>query len=75
MIACWNWPTAVTKNRQLDYPIRLALAKVAWTAMNSEPHLYKGDWQAVVRIAESALPAAWEIREWVVVVYGWPWPI
>jgi tetratricopeptide (TPR) repeat protein len=45
----------------------------AWIAMNSEPHLYRGDWQAVVRIAESALPAAWEIREWVVVVWASAW--
>jgi tetratricopeptide (TPR) repeat protein len=45
----------------------------AWLAMNGEPHLYRGDWQAVVRIAEAALPAAWEIREWVVVVYASAW--
>ena len=45
----------------------------AWIAMNSEAHLYRGDWQAVVRIAESALPAAWEIREWVVVVWASAW--
>ena len=38
--------------------------------MNSEPHLYRGDWEAVVRIAEDALPAAWEIREWIVVVFA-----
>jgi tetratricopeptide (TPR) repeat protein len=41
--------------------------------MNSEAHLYRGDWQTVVRIAESALPAAWEIREWVVVVWASAW--
>ena len=45
----------------------------AWIAMNSEAHLYRGDWQTVVRIAESALPAAWEIREWVVVVFASAW--
>src|SRR5215472_8248548 len=41
--------------------------------MNSEAYLYKGDWPAVVRIAESALPAAWEIREWTVVVWASAW--
>jgi hypothetical protein len=45
----------------------------AWIAMNSEPHLYRGDWQAVVRIAETALPAAWKIREWIVVVFASAW--
>jgi tetratricopeptide (TPR) repeat protein len=45
----------------------------AWIAMNSEPHLYRGDWQAVVRIAETALPAAWKIHEWVVVVFASAW--
>jgi tetratricopeptide (TPR) repeat protein len=45
----------------------------AWIAMNSEAHLYKGDWQEVVRVAESALPTAWEIREWVVVVWASAW--
>ena len=45
----------------------------AWIAMNAEPHLYRGDWEAVVRIAENALPSAWEIREWVVVVFASAW--
>jgi tetratricopeptide (TPR) repeat protein len=45
----------------------------AWIAMNSEPHLYRGDWAAVVRIAENALPTAWEIREWIVVVFASAW--
>ncbi len=45
----------------------------AWIAMNAEPHLYKGDWNAVVRVAEQALPAAWEIREWNVVLFSSAW--
>jgi tetratricopeptide (TPR) repeat protein len=50
----------------------------AWIAMNAEPHLYKGDWDAVVQVAEKALPAAWEIREWTAVIFrllGWRLPI
>jgi tetratricopeptide (TPR) repeat protein len=45
----------------------------AWLGMNAEPHLYKGDWDAVVRIAENALPVAWEIREWVAVLFPSAW--
>jgi class 3 adenylate cyclase/tetratricopeptide (TPR) repeat protein len=45
----------------------------AWIAMNAEPHLYRGDWEAVVRVAANALPTAWEIREWVVVVFASAW--
>jgi tetratricopeptide (TPR) repeat protein len=45
----------------------------AWIAMNSEPHLYRGDWKAVVRIAEKTLPTAWEIREWIVVAFASSW--
>jgi tetratricopeptide (TPR) repeat protein len=45
----------------------------AWLAMNAEPHLYKGDWDAVVHVAETALPAAWEIREWVAVLFSSAW--
>jgi tetratricopeptide (TPR) repeat protein len=45
----------------------------AWIAMNAEPHLYKGDWDAVVQVAEKALPAAWEIREWTAVIFSSAW--
>jgi class 3 adenylate cyclase/tetratricopeptide (TPR) repeat protein len=45
----------------------------ALCAMNAEPHLYKGDWDAVVQVAEKALPAAWEIREWGVVLFSSAW--
>ena len=33
-------------------------------AMEAEPSPVPGDWNAVVGVAEEALPAAWEIREW-----------
>ena len=45
----------------------------ALRAMEAEPHLYKGDWDAVVRVAEKALPAAWEIREWNAVLCSSAW--
>ncbi len=45
----------------------------AWIAMNAEPHLYKGDWDAVVHVVEKALPAAWEIREWSAVIFPSAW--
>lgn len=45
----------------------------AWLATIAEPHLYKGDWYAVVRIAENVLPAAWEIREWTAVLSSSSW--
>ncbi len=33
----------------------------ALRGMEAEPHMYRGDWNAVVQVAEEALPAAWEI--------------
>ena len=45
----------------------------AWIAMNAEPHMYKGDWDAVVEVVEKALPAAWEIREWTAVLFSSAW--
>jgi hypothetical protein len=45
----------------------------AWIAMNAEPHLYKGDCEAVVHLVEKALPTACEIREWVVVLFSSAW--
>jgi tetratricopeptide (TPR) repeat protein len=45
----------------------------ALRAMEAEPHMYKGDWDSVVRVAEQALPAAWEIREWNVVLCSSAW--
>ena len=45
----------------------------ALRAMEAEPYLYQGDWNAVVAVAESALPAAWDIREWNVVGCASAW--
>lgn len=45
----------------------------AWTAMEAEPLYYRGQWDEAVRIAEDALPAAWEIREWIVVCASSAW--
>jgi tetratricopeptide (TPR) repeat protein len=55
--------------RDLDIRHRLH----ALRAMEAEPYLYKGDWNAVIAVAESALPAAWEIREWNVVGCASAW--
>ena len=41
--------------------------------MEAEPYLYQGDWNAVIEVAERALPVAWEIREWVVVGCASAW--
>jgi tetratricopeptide (TPR) repeat protein len=45
----------------------------ALRAMEAEPYLYQGDWNAVIEVAERALPAAWEIREWMVVGCASAW--
>jgi class 3 adenylate cyclase/tetratricopeptide (TPR) repeat protein len=45
----------------------------ALRSMEAEPHMYKGDWNAVVQVAEEALPAAWEIREWDAVLCSSAW--
>ena len=45
----------------------------ALRAMEAEPHMYKGDWPAVVRAAERALPAACEIREWNAILCSSAW--
>jgi hypothetical protein len=41
--------------------------------MEAEVYLYKGLWDEAVRVAEEALPAAWEIREWNIVVWPSAW--
>ena len=41
----------------------------AWCAMNAEPYYYRGLWDEAVLAAEDALPVAWEIGEWAVVVF------
>ena len=45
----------------------------AWTAMEAEPLYYRGLWDEAIRTAENALPAAWEIREWIVVFCSSAW--
>jgi class 3 adenylate cyclase/tetratricopeptide (TPR) repeat protein len=45
----------------------------AWTTMEAEPLYYRGLWDEAVRTAENALPLAWEIREWGVVVFSSAW--
>jgi class 3 adenylate cyclase/tetratricopeptide (TPR) repeat protein len=45
----------------------------ALRAMEAEPYLYKGDWQAAVEVAEEFLPEAWNIREWNVVGCASAW--
>ena len=45
----------------------------AWCAMEAEPYMYKGLWHEVVRVAEDALPLAWEIHEWGPVYFASAW--
>ena len=45
----------------------------ALRAMEAEPYLYQGDWNAAIEVAERALPAAWEIREWLAVGCASAW--
>jgi tetratricopeptide (TPR) repeat protein len=42
----------------------------AWRGMEAEVYLYKGDWEDVVRVVDEALPIAWDIREWTVVIFS-----
>ena len=45
----------------------------AWRAMEAEPFMYQGNWEEVVRVAEAALPSAWEIAEWFVILWSSSW--
>ena len=45
----------------------------AWCSMNAEPYYYRGLWDEAVLAAESALPVAWEIGEWAVVLFSSAW--
>ena len=45
----------------------------AWLAMESEPYMYKGLWEEMVNHAEEGLPAAWEIGDWLVVLFTSAW--
>jgi class 3 adenylate cyclase len=42
----------------------------AWRAMESEPHLYRGQWAEAARVAEEYLPAAFELGEWSVMLFA-----
>jgi tetratricopeptide (TPR) repeat protein len=41
--------------------------------MESEAYLYAGDWRRAVSAAEEALPLAWEIGDWGVVLWSSGW--
>jgi tetratricopeptide (TPR) repeat protein len=41
--------------------------------MEAEPYMYKGLWEDVVRVAEQALPVAWEIGEWTPIFFSSGW--
>jgi tetratricopeptide (TPR) repeat protein len=45
----------------------------AWRAMEAEPYMYKGLWDRAALSAEEALPAAWQIGEWPVVLFSSAW--
>lgn len=45
----------------------------AWCAMNAEPYYYLGLWDHAVLAAQDALPVAWEIGEWPVVIFSSAW--
>ncbi|MDX2459356.1 MAG: AAA family ATPase [Gammaproteobacteria bacterium] len=52
-----------TGNRQLN----------SWLAMESEPYLYKGEWNRTIESAEEGLPSAWELGNWNVVLFSSAW--
>jgi tetratricopeptide (TPR) repeat protein len=45
----------------------------SWLAMETEPLMYKGLWERTVQVARQHLPAAWEHREWLVVLWSSAW--
>ena len=45
----------------------------AWCVMETEPYMYLGAWADVVRVAEEALPGAWEIGEFDAVLWASSW--
>ncbi len=45
----------------------------AWCAMNAEPYYYMGLWDQAVVAAQDALPVAWEIGEWPVIIFSSAW--
>jgi tetratricopeptide (TPR) repeat protein len=45
----------------------------AWRAMEAETYMYNGLWNEAVSAAVEALPAAWQIGEWPVVLWASAW--
>jgi class 3 adenylate cyclase/tetratricopeptide (TPR) repeat protein len=45
----------------------------AWVSMNAEPYYYRGQWKEAIVAGEGALPVAWEISEWPVVIFSSSW--
>jgi hypothetical protein len=41
--------------------------------MEAEAYLYAGDWRRAVSAAKEALPFAWEIGDWGVVLWSSGW--
>ena len=41
--------------------------------MEAEPNMYKGDWERVVEAAETGVPVAREIGNWLVANYASAW--
>ena len=41
--------------------------------MNAEPYYYRGLWDEAVWLPRSALPVAWEIGEWAVIMFSSAW--
>jgi class 3 adenylate cyclase/tetratricopeptide (TPR) repeat protein len=45
----------------------------AWRAMEGEPYFYLGLWDEVLSVTGESLPLAWEIGEYLVIVFGASW--
>jgi class 3 adenylate cyclase len=45
----------------------------SWTAMESEPYMYKGLWEEAVGVVEKNLHIAFEIGEWAVMLFASAW--
>jgi tetratricopeptide (TPR) repeat protein len=45
----------------------------AWRSMEAEPFMYQGAWADVIRVAEEALPGAWEIGEINPILFASGW--
>ena len=77
---CWN-ARAGSLAESLAYAAQFrALATelgdallLAWRGMEAEPHIYLGQWEDAVRVAEESLPIAWEIGEYSVMLFTSAW--